>query len=249
MWMLLLACTQTVEEPLDAGLFTSELGERLERRLTRYEVSSDEELVLHVVSPDGFELDLDLRGLFEDCQRPGFDCEQGRIAWVERQGRNAQARSEPFRLGLLRPRVMRAEEAKALELPSEPLLGELVVVPSLDAPSASRGVTAAELRVEELELEAALAQARRQLEAEAELNLELLPGAARVLYSPRAADLLLVDSLWSEGQLVLPAQSGLLLIGEEPERLLELASELADANEPWLSEAVLVRTSTGWQAR
>ena len=249
MWTLLLACADpppAVPSPED---FTEQMSERLTRRLTRHDVQPVQALRLKVISPDGFEHELDLSALHGACERQPTRCEDERVAWVERQGRNAQARAEPFRLGLLRPRLMRAEEAKLLDLPAQGWMGELVVVPSLDSPSSSRGVTQAELSAEELQLDEALKQAQANLEREASLQLQALDGASRVVYSPRAADLLLVDALWSEGQLVLAVQPQLLLTGQDPQRLLELAEELADSSQPRLSEAVLERTATGWSAR
>jgi hypothetical protein len=249
MWWLLLACARRTEAPLEPATFTEEMGSRLHKRLTRHEVEGAGELALRVTSPDGFELELDLASLFEDCERSRSSCEDARIAWVERQGRNAQARSEPFRLALVRPRLMSEAEARRLELTGRPWLVGLVEVPSLDAESASRGLTLSELRTQDLELDEALDVGRRQLEAEAQLTLEGLGGASRVLYSPRAADLLLVDALWSEGILVLAVRPDLLLVGDDADRLVELAAELSRPEAEALSERVLVRTATGWQVR
>jgi len=159
--IFLLACTETLPIETDAE-FTSRVQERVVQRLTEHTVEVAAPLQLAVTGPGDFSTTLYLESLYAECTKAPERCDEELLAYVDRQGRMAQARGAPLKVGLLRPQAMPADEARALQLESEPLTEDLVVVLAMDTEAGHRLVSETELRAVELDWAGAMALARTQ---------------------------------------------------------------------------------------
>jgi hypothetical protein len=217
--LLLLACSEIT--PLESDQdFTNRLRDDVASRLTGHTVEVSAELELSVTAPDDFEQKLHLDSVRADCLRSPDGCKQAVIAYVDRQGRMAEARSEPLRFALLRPMLFNAGVARELELEHRPFVEDLVVVLAMDAESRTR-------LVDEVEL----------LQLDSDYDTALTYAMAQVGTEPRrAADRMLIDELWTD-ECVRPLAPDLLLLDGEPEPALEA---------PKLSEHRFCWGGSGW---
>ncbi|HJN75936.1 MAG TPA: hypothetical protein QGF58_18540 [Myxococcota bacterium] len=212
--LLLFACSEITPIESDED-FTNRLRDEVASRLTGHTVELSAELQLSVTAPDGFEQELHLDSVRADCLKSPDGCKQAVIAYVDRQGRMAEARSEPLRFALLRPMLFNGGVARALELEHRPFVEDLVVVLVLDSDDRTRIVDTTELASRDSDFDTALSYAMAQLGTEPR----------------RAADRMLVAELWTD-ECVRPLSPDLLLLDGEPEPALE-APKLSEHRFCW----------------
>lgn len=193
-----LACSEAVVVETEEA-FTERVQADLRKRLTRHTVERVDALQLRVEGPGGFENELHLDSLRARCVRSPDSCREATVAYVDRQGRLTAARAEPLMFSKLRPMLFDEKQARALELDHEPFVDGLVVVLVHEGEHNSRIVDAVELGWSDSSFDEAYELAMSQLGP--------MPG--------RAADRMLVASLWTD-ECVRPVASDLLLLdGEE----------------------------------
>lgn len=223
MWWLMLACSEPVAPASDLD---ERVAQRLRSRMADHVVTVVGAGQIQLVTPQDHVVDLWTHQLTKTCEATPDRCEQEMTAWIDRVGRRSQATAEPLNLERLRPQVFAKAEADQLELPSEPLAGDLVVVLVQDGERMSRLVDPEELSP----LGVTLEQARE---------------TAWLLFREggepaRQADRLLLDD-WDEGTVALAVAPDTLVVGT-----LDEVQAHPQVERP-LSRTPLVRSAMKWE--
>lgn len=223
MWWILLACEPAPEPILD---LEERAASRLRSRMADHVVEVSGPGTLALTSPDGHEHEVFLTSVSDTCAATPDRCETALTAWVDRNGRNTQARAEPLRLDQLRPMVFPKQQAVDLGLDHEPLAGDLVIVLAMDAERSSRIVDTDELTALAVTLEQARDMARVQFAGQEQ---------------PRRETDRLLQDVWTPGQIVLAVQPDELLVGT----LEQAQAAIVDGG---MSKTPLVRDEMTWRA-
>ncbi len=226
MWMILLACADPVADPEPPSDLEERAASRLRSRIADHSVQVTGRNRITLLGPDGYEQELFLDTLAAACASQPASCDLELTAWIDRTGRRSQARGDPLKLDRLRPMVFNEQQARELQLESEPLAGDLVVVLVQDTDRSSRVVDVEGLAPLGVSLDEARETAWMLFREDPE--------------PARAADRLLLDD-WEDGVVVRAVDPATLLVGT--------ADEVA-AQEPRrtdLSKVTLKRDAMKWR--
>ena len=158
-----LACTNPAPA-LSEGDLTERVRQDVAARLSDHEVEVLGPLKLKLVGPGDHEATLHLESLVSPCEVEGPRCDEALVAYVDRQGRLSQARSDPLRFAALRPQLRSAEEARLRGLDHAPVAEGVVVVLTMSGEHSTRIVDATELLPHDTSFEEALGLALGQLD-------------------------------------------------------------------------------------